>query len=67
MTLEELIDRVIYLEAITQRLSVRYNEVVTRFNAHTHGGVTTGGGSTGVNNQTALTAVDATFTLNELL
>jgi len=66
MTFEELERRVIYLEAVVKSLSVRYNEVVVRFNAHTHGGVATGAGSTGANNQTALVQFDTTFTVNEL-
>lgn len=58
MTLEELIDRVIYLEAVVKDLGVKYN-------AHTHGGVTTGGGTSAAT--AAGSQIDTTFTLNELL
>lgn len=58
MTLEELVNRVIYLEAIVKNLGVKYN-------AHTHGGVSTGAGTSAAT--AAANQIDTTFTLNELL
>lgn len=49
-----------------RRLSEAYNDLSTKFNAHTHSGVATGSGSTGGQNQVATTAVDAEFTLETL-
>jgi hypothetical protein len=58
MTIEELTDRVIYLEAIVKNLGVKYN-------AHTHGGVATGSATSAAT--AAGSQIDTTFTLNELL
>lgn len=58
MTLEELINRVAYLEAVVKDLGVKYN-------AHTHGGVTTGAGTSAAT--AAGSQIDTTFTLNELI
>ena len=58
MELDEVLNRIAYLEAVVKNLAVKYN-------AHTHGGVTTGAGTsaaTGAGSQ-----VDTGFTLNDLL
>lgn len=52
---EELRARVEQLEAIVLRISIRYTDLATRFNSHTHGGVASGGYSTGAQNQGAAT------------
>lgn len=56
--LEDLLSRIIMLEA-------RLRDLGEKYNAHTHGNVTTGAGSTAATG--AASQIDTTFTLNQIV